>query len=100
MRLQIRTPVMGWSHEETLTSLVADNEHIAALFVFNYKQPSLLQQRIALSADEITKVENAQSLRLSCSLPFWEALMLSCFSVTRGYSRLLKEAIFHTRRAH
>jgi hypothetical protein len=83
------------STAEILTSLVSENHTISAIFVFAYRHPPLLQQRVILTADENALIEKAKTLRCSTQLPFWEALMLSCFDETRDFTRLLQEAKFH-----
>jgi len=80
---------------EILNSLVSENETISAIFVFAYRHPPLLQQRGTLTFDENAIIERAQALRSSTLLPFWEALMLSCFGEARDLARLLQEATFH-----
>jgi len=75
---------------------VADNAQIAALYVFNYTQPSILQKRVALSDDEGAIIDKARAIRAAVRLPFWESVMLSCFGGARGsYTRLVSEARFH-----
>lgn len=81
---------------ELLTSLVAQRDMISAVFTFSYHHPPLLQGRVDdLSKDEKAIIEKALSLRSSSSLPFWEALMLSCFGEHGDCARFLREATFH-----
>src|ERR1051325_9250639 len=95
MKLSASALRNGISTADVLTSIVSQNISISALFVFNYSQPRLLQERLDLSTDEEALVQKAKTLRASTSLPFWEALLLSCFTETVDYSRLLREATFH-----
>jgi len=80
---------------EILMLLVSQNQTISAIFAFPYKHPTLLQQRLALTPDENAILANATALRSTSRLPFWEALMLSCFGEQRDYTRLVREATFH-----
>lgn len=95
MNLTLKRATIGCSTATALTSLVTDNSRITALYVFAYRHPPLLQSRVVLSANEQVIVEKAISLRTAYSLPFWEAVMLSCFDEKRDYTRLLHEASFH-----
>jgi hypothetical protein len=95
MNLLLNSACKGMPTAEILTSLVSENQTISAIFVFAYRHPPLLQQRVTLTADENAIIEKAKALRCSSQLPFWEALMLSCFGETRDFTRLLQEAKFH-----
>ena len=95
MKLVLKNARKGMPTAEILTWLVSENETISAIFVFAYRHPTLLQQRLALTADENAIIEKAKALRSSSRLPFWEALMLSCFSESRDFTRLVQEASFH-----
>src|SRR6266511_765136 len=85
----------GMSTSDVLRLLVSENKQIAALFAFEYKHPALLQQRLSLSQDEEAILAKAAAVRTASRLPFWEALMLSCFGEQRDFTRLLSEATFH-----
>lgn len=93
--LRVTSVSKGMPTAEVLTSLVLENETISAIFVFAYRHPPLLQQRVTLTSDEKEIIEKAKALRGASRLPFWEALMLSCFDETRDFTRLLQEALFH-----
>ncbi|MEI6492542.1 MAG: hypothetical protein WCO94_08335 [Verrucomicrobiota bacterium] len=95
MKLILTSASNGTPTAEILTSLISENRTISAIFVFEYKHPTLLQQRLALTTDEKAIIEKAITLRSSSRLPFWESLMLSCFGEQRDFTRLLREATFH-----
>lgn len=95
MKLLLNSARKGMPTADILISLVSENETISAIFVFAYRHPPLLQQRVTLTADEKAIIEKAKALRGSSHLPFWEALMLSCFGEARDFTRLLQEATFH-----
>jgi hypothetical protein len=95
MKLLLNGARKGMPTAEILKMLVSENQTISAIFAFVYRHPTLLQQRLVFTTDETAIVAKATSLRSSSLLPFWEALMLSCFSEQRDFTRLLKEATFH-----
>jgi hypothetical protein len=95
MKLALTNPNPGLATAEVLRMLVAENPSVCSLFIFAYRHPPLLQSRLALTLDEEAIVQKAIFLREETALPFWEALMLSCFNEDRDYSRLLMESTFH-----
>ena len=95
MNLEFTSEKIGMPTAEVLTQIVSENRDVSAIFAFTYKHPPLLQQRLALTPDEQAIIANAKALRETSRLPFWEALMLSCFGEHRDYIRLLGEASFH-----
>src|SRR5436309_100728 len=94
-RLHLTNAKRGMPTADILTLLVSENADIAAIFTFAYTHPALLQQRLMLSRDEEAILAKATALRAASRLPFWEALMLSCFDEQRDVGRLLSEATFH-----
>ena len=80
---------------EVLSLLIAENDHVSAVFAFTYRHPPLLQERLVLTPDENAIIGKATELRASSRMPFWEALLLSCFGERRDCTRLLEEALFH-----
>jgi hypothetical protein len=95
MRFSPSNAKPGMTTTEVVTVLVSENEAISAVFSFVYRHPPLLQQRLTLSSDECEILGKAMVLRKKSCLPFWEALMLSCFGEPRDFRRLLREAAFH-----
>lgn len=95
MKLLLNSGRKGMPTAEILKLLVSENQAISAIFAFAYQHPRLLQQRLAFTNDENAILAKATWLRGSSQLPFWEALMLSCFGEQRDFTRLLKEASFH-----
>jgi hypothetical protein len=95
MELTLTGARRGAPTAEILTSVVAENPIISGIFAFEYKHPTLLQQRLTFTPDENAIVEKATALRRTSRLPFWESLMLSCFGEQRDFKRLLREATFH-----
>src|SRR5437867_7692428 len=85
----------GMTTTDVLTLLVSENENISAIFSFSYRHPALLQQRVPLTPDEHKILAKASELREKLRVPFWDALMLSCFGEKRDFTRLLREATFH-----
>jgi hypothetical protein len=99
MKLLLSRASEGMSTAEILKLIVLENLSISAFFVFLYRHPTLLQQRLVLSPDENAILEKSMYLRNTSRLPFWEALMLSCFGEQKNFTRLLQEAKFHQSQA-
>jgi hypothetical protein len=95
MQLRLTTAREGMPTTGVLRALVSENERISALFVFTYRHPRLLQDRISLSPDEGALLERAVTLRREVGIPFWEGVLLSCFGIGSKACRLLGEAAFH-----
>jgi len=90
-----------YSHKKGVTSaevvrrLISENPCISAIHVFFYSHPPLLQERLKLSPTEQRIAANALALREKSHLPFWEALLLACFTKRQNVSRLVEAATFH-----
>src|SRR5688572_21455443 len=95
MKLVLTKVTKGMSTAEILTILVSENQTISAISSFAYRHPALLQQRLDLTSDEHAILAKAIALRRESRLPFWDALLLSCFGEQRDFTRLLREATFH-----
>lgn len=95
LQLKHRSNLIGMHYGEFLTSLIEENREILAINVFPYKCPEMLQNRIAANADEQNIIDSAMRLRSSTRLPFWDALMLSCFGCSGDARRLFVEAMLH-----
>jgi len=95
MNLAIPRLALGMSSSEMLRVLMESNPSLAALFVFAYQHPPLLQQRLALTQEEVVILDKAIAVRSETGLPFWDTLLLSCFDEQRDCTRLLAEAKFH-----
>lgn len=95
MILSVPELAIGTLPSEALEGLVESNPGIAGIFVFSYQHPPLLQQRLALTLEERPILEKALAVREKTALPFWDAVMLSCFDEPRDFRRLLAEATFH-----
>jgi hypothetical protein len=94
-KLNLTNEKVGMPTAEVLTLLISQNEHISAIFAFTYRHPPILQERLVLNSDEDAIIAKARLLREATRLPFWEALMLTCFGERRDCTRLLEEASFH-----
>jgi len=95
MKLKLKNFELGSATSEIVESLFRDNESLEGAYCFEYRHPPLLQDRIKLTDDEEVILGQAVEVRASSGLPFWEALMLSCFDKSLEYSRLVEEAAFH-----
>jgi hypothetical protein len=95
MILSLPKLAIGTVTSRALEGLVETNLCIGGVFVFSYQHPPLLQQRLDLTLEEKAILEKALVVREKTSLPFWDAIMLSCFDEPRDFRRLLAEATFH-----
>ena len=95
MKLLLTSSRKGMPTAEILTLLVSENRTVSAIFAFAYRHPRLLQERLSLTFGENEIVAKANALRSVSRMPFWEALMLSCFGEQHDFTRLLREATFH-----
>jgi hypothetical protein len=95
MLLSVPELPVGTLTSNALEGLIETNPVIASIFVFAYQHPTLLQERLAFTLEEKTIFERALSVREKTAMPFWDALMLSCFDEPRDFRRLLTEATFH-----
>ncbi len=75
-----------------LVRLIPDIEWIQ---FFEYRPVQLLQDRCALSPRDKTIVEAALKLRDELKLPFWDGVMLTCFSATGDLSKIFEGGLFH-----
>jgi hypothetical protein len=95
MKLKLANCELGMATSEIVEGIFRENEMLEAACYFEYQHPPLLQDRVKLTKDEELILDQAVALRASSRLPFWEALMLSCFDEPLEYSRLLEEAAYH-----
>jgi len=95
MKLSFDGITKGMSSARALECLVAQNNKLGAIHIFTYFHAPLLQNRIPFSDSENVIFSKAIQLRKKTLLPFWEALMLSCFGEEGDFRRLLKLATFH-----
>lgn len=75
--------------------LVRSMPAIAAVRVFKYQPPPAAQLRIERSEVENFLFEKALELRRELQLPFWDSLLLSCFSCTEVPQSILDAAQLH-----
>jgi hypothetical protein len=95
MKLLLTRSNNGMATAEILTLLVSENRAVSAIFAFAYRHPLLLQERLVLTPGENAILAKATALRSVSRMPFWEALMLSCFGEQHDFTRLLGQATFH-----
>ena len=95
LTLSPRHAKKGMPTSDILALLVSENQSISAIFSFSYRHPALLQERVVLTSEENAILSKASILRKNLRLPFWDALMLSCFGEQSDCTRLLHEATFH-----
>lgn len=87
--------MIGTETPDIVVAILKANPRIQSINVFDYEHPLLLQERIQLTSEERLQIEEARATRARTGIPFWEALLLSCFNSPFGYERILREALFH-----
>ncbi|MEK7951412.1 primase 1D-like protein [Luteolibacter soli] len=95
MKLKLSALEDGLTTAEIFERLVVQNPEVSAIHAFAYRHPPLLQDRLEFDPKEKAVLGKALSLRKKTGMPFWEALLLSCFDESLDFSRLLGEARFH-----
>jgi hypothetical protein len=94
MRLQHPKVSAGIPAYEYLRALTDQNSLIQSLSIIQYQHPAPLQERVHLSACDQERLEHAMALRSSTGMPFWDAVMLSCFGGSTSEA-VLRSALFH-----
>src|SRR5207249_9659675 len=68
---------------------------ISAIRVFEYRPPPAAQLRVDRTEVETQLIKKALQLRQEYQLPFWDSLLLSCFSCDEVPHSILNSARFH-----
>ncbi len=92
--------LIGSRAAEIFTTIVKANNRIDTVFIHDFSQPPLLQDRIVLSVMEEKLVENALELRELHELPFWDAVLVSCFRTPAVPEQLLDAVTYHQDYSH
>ena len=87
--------MIGADTSDVISAILEASPEIESLNVFEYEHPSLIQERLQLTLDEQQLVSAAMELRAHTVMPFWEALLLTCFEKPTGYERIMSEALYH-----
>lgn len=86
---------------DIISEIVSSNSNIESLSFskFNFSQP--FQERIDMSfgANQLL-IENALKLRMQSSLPFWDCVMASTFTLPEISDDVFAEALVHTDNIH
>jgi len=80
---------------EVLSEIISANPSIFSVKLLSVSPPPLLQDRAVLSSDEMDIISKGTALRKNSRLPFWEAVLLSCFDSPFILDHILEAAMFH-----
>jgi hypothetical protein len=80
---------------DAFRAIIETLPEVASISVFTYTAPQLLQTRAVLTKGENEIFEAALEMTAAYGLPFWDAIMLKCFTATCDVSNLLAAAMFH-----
>ena len=75
--------------------LIQTIPEISAVKVFDYQAPPLAQARLGQTLGESHLLEKALTIRNNYKMPFWDALLVSCFSAEETPISILEAARFH-----
>jgi hypothetical protein len=86
---------IGATAVDALKALLEDNAQIAALAVFEPAPVPLAQDRLPSDEGSASILEAGLAIRRDLGLPFWDAVLLSCFGSGLVASHILDKALFH-----
>lgn len=95
MRLVPPSSPPGTSVSEYLRALVKSNPSILALSFATYTQPPPAEARCEFSDIDFRHLDVALARREREGMPFWDAVMLTCFQRNEIANGLLRAALFH-----
>jgi hypothetical protein len=87
--------ILGFDAMRAVQELVRSIPAISAVRVFKYQPPPAAQLRIERNDVENRLFEKALRLRENYQLPFWDSLLLSCFSCDQVPYSILNAAQLH-----
>lgn len=80
---------------DVFVAVLRANPTITSFTLFTPRLAPLLLQRAELSSEELEVVQQAQSLKASTSLPFWDAVMAASMHVAVPTVGILRAATYH-----
>jgi hypothetical protein len=96
MHLKEPLKPVGTPVGEYLKALVECNPRILDVSILTYRQPPPVEERSAISSADVERLVLALALRGREGMPFWDAVMLSCFNNRNDTPEgLLQAALFH-----
>ena len=79
--------------------LLAKHRDVRSFCLFEAPLTPPLQERYPLARHDWEPVEHGLRLREATHMPFWDAVMLSCFDASETPANLLQAALYHQRSA-
>lgn len=86
---------VGMSAASAICAIVRSCPEVSEVSLIEYMEPKPAQSRSDATEWERNIIERALSTRAQLHLPFWDAVMLSCFSAHQEPSALLDSAMLH-----
>jgi hypothetical protein len=86
---------IGATAVDALSALLEHHAEIAALAVFEPAPVPLAQDRLPTDEGSAGIIEAGLAIRRDFGLPFWDAVLLSCFDSGLAASPILDKALFH-----
>jgi hypothetical protein len=86
---------IGATAVDALAALLELHAEIAALAVFEPATVPLAQERLPSDQGSASIIEVGLAIRHNFALPFWDAVLLSCFGSGLGAFHILEKALFH-----
>jgi hypothetical protein len=87
--------LIGSDSATCISAVIRGLQKIQAVYVVRCRKVPLVQERVELSFGEQDILRRAMALRDDIGLPFWDAVMLSCFGSRETPTSLLVAARFH-----
>src|SRR5438309_1416539 len=95
IRLQSENMIVGLDAVSAYSELINSLPDVAVISVFEYQTPPPVQSRSSYTDEEAHITEKALEIRERYKMPFWDALLLSCFSVDKVPRSILEAASLH-----
>lgn len=86
---------IGMTAVDALSALLELQSEIAALAVFEPAQVPLAQERLPSDEGSAGIIEAGLAIRRDLGVPFWDAVLLSCFGSGPVAFHILEKALFH-----
>jgi len=87
--------LVGLAAADAYAKILLSPASVQRVSVYKYSSPPLLQQRISITPNEQSLIDEALVLRKDTKLPFWNALFAACLQMQAHSPELIKAAFFH-----
>lgn len=87
--------LVGLTAADAYARILLSHGNVQRISVYKYNSPPTLQQRIAITPNEQSLIDQALVLRRDTKLPFWNALFATCLQSQTHSPKLIEAAFFH-----